>query len=152
MSASSSTSIDAGRARHVGDPKYALRARWPDPTTPARAKCGGGYAAFRKATLMFCGVLNQKGFVKAGLKAPLGRDDWSELRPRALQPSYRHDAHGMGASPSTGVVDRDCRVFGVANLYVAGSSIFPASDCSNPTLNLVAMAGRLADHLSGTPQ
>ena len=95
MSASSSTSIDAGRARHVGDPKYALRARWPDPTTPARAKCGGGYAAFRKATLMFCGVLNQKGFVKAGLKAPLGRDDWSEL-------DLGHCNHHIGTTPMDG--------------------------------------------------
>jgi choline dehydrogenase-like flavoprotein len=45
------------------------------------------------------------------------------------------------------VVDADCRVHGVRNLYVAGSSVFPAYGCSNPTLTVVALALRLADHL-----
>ena len=46
-----------------------------------------------------------------------------------------------------GVVDADCRVHGVRNLYVAGSSVFPTYGCSNPTLTVVALALRLADHL-----
>jgi choline dehydrogenase-like flavoprotein len=46
-----------------------------------------------------------------------------------------------------GVVDRDCRVHGVDNLFVAGSSVFPTSGAANPTLTLVALALRLADHL-----
>jgi GMC oxidoreductase len=45
------------------------------------------------------------------------------------------------------VVDADCRVHGVRNLYVAGSSVFPTYGCSNPTLTVVALALRLADHL-----
>jgi choline dehydrogenase-like flavoprotein len=53
----------------------------------------------------------------------------------------------MGASASTGVVDEDCKVFGVNNLYVAGSAIFPTSSQANPTLTIVAMALRLAGHL-----
>jgi choline dehydrogenase-like flavoprotein len=36
------------------------------------------------------------------------------------------------------------------NLYVAGSSVFPAGDYVNPTLNLVALAVRLAHHLTGS--
>jgi choline dehydrogenase-like flavoprotein len=47
------------------------------------------------------------------------------------------------------VVDADCRVHGIANLYVAGSSIFPTGGHANPTLPLVALALRLADHLRG---
>ena len=39
------------------------------------------------------------------------------------------------------------KVHGVANLYVAGSSVFPTYGSSNPTLNLVALTLRLADHL-----
>jgi choline dehydrogenase-like flavoprotein len=46
-----------------------------------------------------------------------------------------------------GVVDPDCRVHGVANLYVAGSSVFPTSGYANPTFTIVALALRLADHL-----
>jgi len=45
------------------------------------------------------------------------------------------------------VVDASSRVHGVANLYVAGSSVFPTYGSSNPTLNLVALTLRLADHL-----
>jgi len=60
--------------------------------------------------------------------------------------------HHMGTTrihpdPKRGVVDTDCRVHGVANLYVAGSSVFPTSGTANPTLTIVALALRLADHL-----
>ena len=46
-----------------------------------------------------------------------------------------------------GVVNENCRVHGVANLYVAGSSVFPTEGTANPTLTIVALALRLADHL-----
>ncbi len=60
--------------------------------------------------------------------------------------------HHMGTTrmhdnPSAGVVDADCRVHGLDNLFVAGSSVFPTSGHANPTLTLVALAVRLADHL-----
>jgi choline dehydrogenase-like flavoprotein len=47
------------------------------------------------------------------------------------------------------VVDAQCRVHGTDNLYVAGSSVFPSGGYANPTLTLVALALRLADHLKG---
>ena len=53
----------------------------------------------------------------------------------------------MSATPERGVVDRDCRVHGSANLYIAGSSVFPTGGSANPTLTIVALALRLADHL-----
>ena len=53
----------------------------------------------------------------------------------------------MAASPEDGVVDSDCRVFGTDNLYVAGSSVFPTSSQANPTLTILAMSLRLAEHL-----
>ncbi|MBE7159149.1 MAG: GMC family oxidoreductase, partial [Rhodospirillales bacterium] len=53
----------------------------------------------------------------------------------------------MGATSSTGVVDRHGKVFGVNNLFVTGSAIFPTSSQANPTLTIVAMSLRLADHL-----
>jgi choline dehydrogenase-like flavoprotein len=53
----------------------------------------------------------------------------------------------MGRDQATGVVDTNCRVFGVGNLYVAGSAVFPTSGQANPTLTIVAMATRLAKHL-----
>ena len=53
----------------------------------------------------------------------------------------------MGEKPSEGVVDQNCRVHGVDNLWIAGSSVFPTVGYSNPTLTIVALALRLADHL-----
>ena len=54
----------------------------------------------------------------------------------------------MSADPRIGVVDADCRVHGIDNLYVAGSSVFPTSGHFNPTLVIVALSARLADHLA----
>ena len=53
----------------------------------------------------------------------------------------------MHADPLHGVVDADCRVHSVANLFVGGSAVFPTSGSSPPTLTIVALALRLADHL-----
>jgi choline dehydrogenase-like flavoprotein len=53
----------------------------------------------------------------------------------------------MGTSERTGVVDSNCAVFGVPNLYIASSALFPTSGHANPTLTIVAMALRLAAHL-----
>ncbi len=70
-------------------------------------------------------------------------------RPPAL---FVGGLHHMGttrmhADPRHGVVDADSRVHSVANLYVAGSAVFPTSGYANPTLTIVALAIRLADHL-----
>jgi choline dehydrogenase-like flavoprotein len=46
-----------------------------------------------------------------------------------------------------GVVDADMKVHGISNLYIAGSAVFPTYGASNPTLNLLALVLRLADHL-----
>jgi len=53
----------------------------------------------------------------------------------------------MGADPKTSVVDANCAVHGVGNLYVASSAAFPTSGQANPTLTLVALALRVAQHL-----
>ena len=60
--------------------------------------------------------------------------------------------HHMGTTrmhrdPRQGVVDSDCRVHGIDNLYIAGSSVFTTSGVHNPTLTIIALALRLADHL-----
>jgi choline dehydrogenase-like flavoprotein len=53
----------------------------------------------------------------------------------------------MSADPRHGVVDENCRVHSVDNLYVAGCSVFATGGYANPTFTLVALALRLADTL-----
>ena len=55
----------------------------------------------------------------------------------------------MAADPREGVVDRDCKVHGTANLYVGGSSVFSSAGYANPTYSIVQLALRLGDHLDG---
>ena len=49
----------------------------------------------------------------------------------------------MADTPSHGVVDPDCTVFGTSNLYVAGAAVFPCSSFANPTFTAMALACRL---------
>ena len=58
----------------------------------------------------------------------------------------------MGLKPEDSVVDAECRVHGVENLYVSSSSGFPSSSQANPTFAAVALALRLAAHLAGETQ
>jgi choline dehydrogenase-like flavoprotein len=53
----------------------------------------------------------------------------------------------MAASENAGVVDANCAVFGLPNLFVASSSVFPTGSHANPTLTIVALALRMAEHL-----
>lgn len=61
-------------------------------------------------------------------------------------------AHHMGTTrmsddPGMGVVDENCKVHGIENLFIAGSSVFPTSGFANPTLTIVALSLRLTDHI-----
>lgn len=55
----------------------------------------------------------------------------------------------MSEDPADGVVDRHCRCHDVENLYIAGSAVFTTGGSANPTLTVVALAERLAQHLGG---
>jgi choline dehydrogenase-like flavoprotein len=54
----------------------------------------------------------------------------------------------MGTDPQRSVVDADCKVHGMANLWIGGSSVFATSGQCNPTTTLTALALRLGDHLA----
>ena len=56
----------------------------------------------------------------------------------------------MSDDPATGVVDRDCKVHGIDNLYIGGSSVFSSPGFQNPTYTIVQLALRLGDHLAET--
>lgn len=76
----------------------------------------------------------------------IGNDGW----PDVLRGGPHHaGTTRMADDPRQGVVDRNGRLHGVDNLYVAGPSVFPTNGYANPALTTVALALRLAEHLSG---
>jgi len=74
--------------------------------------------------------------------------EWGTEMTTAPHPGLHHmGTTRMHPDPSRGVVDEHCRVHGIANLFIAGSSVFPTYGHANPTLTIGALALRLADHL-----
>ncbi|MDB9319346.1 GMC oxidoreductase [Nodularia spumigena] len=69
--------------------------------------------------------------------------------PKLIHPGLHHHmgTTRMHDHPQHGVVDRNCQVHGISNLFIASSSVFPTGGYANPTLTIVALAIRLADHL-----
>ncbi len=66
---------------------------------------------------------------------------------------YGHHCHQMGTTrmsenPKFGVVDKNQRVHGMQNLFIAGSSVFPTGGGCNPTLTIVMMSLRLGKHIA----
>jgi choline dehydrogenase-like flavoprotein len=105
-------------------------------------------ASMRRAYGVVGAALGRAGVGRVKLEFDEGATSWG--------PSQGWGCHHIGTTrmhddAKQGVVDRDCRVHGVANLFVAGSSVFPTSGAANPTLSLIALALRLADRLKDRP-
>jgi choline dehydrogenase-like flavoprotein len=81
-------------------------------------------------------------------KAELGKLQINkELKFEKLAMYHHMGTTRMHNDPKQGVVDADCRVHGISNLFIAGSSVFPTAGYANPTLTIIALALRLADHI-----
>jgi choline dehydrogenase-like flavoprotein len=86
---------------------------------------------------------------------------WLEYSPESVETEMtRYGAYGghhigtarMGSDPRSSAVDADCRVHGVANLFLASAATFPTSSQANPTLTVIALSLRLAAHLQALLQ
>lgn len=133
------------------------------PNPDSRVTLGAGRDAFgsRRIVMDWRPTAADKRGINALLHllgTEVGRTGFGRLRSALAEDDttwpddFVGNAHQMGTTrmhrdPKLGVVDENCRVHGVANLYVAGSSVFPTSGAANPTLTIVALALRLADHL-----
>jgi choline dehydrogenase-like flavoprotein len=86
-------------------------------------------------------------FRRAGLgKVEIQMD--SDKPPPDLHGGWHHmGTTRMHNNPKEGVVDSNSRVYGVENLYIAGSSVFPTGGYANPVLTITALTIRLADHI-----
>jgi len=102
----------------------------------------------RTAYVVLGRELGRAGVGRVRLTPWLLEDD--EHWPPVVSGGWHHmGATRMHDDPRQGVVNADCRVHGVGNLYLAGAGVFPTGGSANPTLTLVALALRLADHLRG---
>ncbi len=100
--------------------------------------------SMRRSQEILAQALGESGFGRLKIELDPRDDVW----PPALSGGSHHmGTTRMHVDKRQGVVDQDCRVHGISNLYVAGSSVFPTVGFSNPTLTIVAMTLRLADHL-----
>lgn len=76
-----------------------------------------------------------------------GEDALSHLKGYNAYGLHQMGSTRMANDPRFGVVDKDCRVHGMANLFVTGSSVFPTGGAANPTWTIAALSLRLADEL-----
>ena len=124
-----------------------------DPLGVPRAKINWKIDRQARQSLARLGELMSREFSRVGLPTP-SLESW--VAKENLEDAVIIDmAHTMGTTrmsddSSRGVVDRNCRVHGVAGLYVAGGSVFPTGGHANPTLMILALGIRLADHLKCT--
>jgi choline dehydrogenase-like flavoprotein len=99
--------------------------------------------SFREFLTLWPGELAHLGHVEPFF--PRGDNGWLE---RVAAGAHHIGTTRMHRDPRKGVVDEHCRAHGVSNLYVAGSSVFPTAGWTPPTLTIIALALRLADHLA----
>ncbi len=99
----------------------------------------------RSALKLFAAEMGRLGLGRVRMDISEHGDAWAE----DVVGSFHHiGTTRMHPDERKGVVDENCRVHGLSNLYVAGSSVFPTAGQANPTLTLIALALRLGDRIT----
>ena len=76
------------------------------------------------------------------------RDENDDTFPDSTGGGFHHmGTTRMADDPKKGVVDSNCQVHGISNLFIAGAACFPTSGAPNPTLTLTALSLRLSNYL-----
>jgi len=76
-------------------------------------------------------------------------DDHLKIPSSAVNPHCHHmGTTRMATNPNFGVVDANCKVHNLSNLYIAGSSVFSSCGGVNPTLTIIMLTLRLGDHIA----
>jgi choline dehydrogenase-like flavoprotein len=82
------------------------------------------------------------------LGASIQVQSWETVKAQLIVNGHHIGTTRMAETADKGVVDKNLKVFSMANLYVAGASVFPSTGISNPTFTILALSIRLADHLT----
>lgn len=93
---------------------------------------------------LLIGEMTRQGVFEITKEPP----DPAEIWPKNIVGCWHHmGTTRMDSDPTKGVVDVNCRVHGISNLFIAGSSVFPTVGSDMPTITIVALALRLAREL-----
>lgn len=99
----------------------------------------------QKKLLVYLDVLNRN--LQAAYGLTLHYDRQTIHIDQTGDASHHMGTTRMGSRSIDSVVDSNCQVHGIANLFVAGSSVFSTAGNANPTLTIAALAARLGDYL-----
>jgi choline dehydrogenase-like flavoprotein len=140
------------RIRLEHAPHAASRVTLADRTDPfglRRAKIEFHFGELERRTISRVQERLASALGQTGLgRMKIDSEEWLDRYVERLAWQNHHlGGTRMNDDPRHGVADANCRVHGTRNLYVAGASVFPTSGHANPTMNLVALTLRLADHL-----
>jgi choline dehydrogenase-like flavoprotein len=93
-----------------------------------------------------CSLFNQASSKFSGI---ISWPAWETITDQWTVNGHHIGTTRMSAStsPTEGVVDQNLKIHGVDNMYVAGSSVFPSTGVSNPTMTIIALSIRLAEYL-----
>lgn len=92
------------------------------------------------------GALFRRAFERAGVGrvTKMGSSHDTSL---ILHSNHHLGTTRMADTPADGVVDANGRVHEIGNLHLMGGGVYPTVSWANPTLTLMALTFRLADHL-----
>ncbi len=104
--------------------------------------------SIRKVNQIIGQQIGRAGIGRVKLKEFLQDEKDNTSWPEGTNGGWHHmGTTRMSKDPKRGVVDANCQVHGLANLYVAGSGCYATSGAPNPTLTLVALSLRLSDYV-----
>jgi choline dehydrogenase-like flavoprotein len=101
---------------------------------------------FDKTLALVAQELRIGGVAEVELDPPIEGGEWPSTLEK--EGTWHHmGTTRMHDSPRQGVVDRNCKVHGISNLYIAGSSVFPTAGANFPTITIAALTLRLSEHV-----
>ncbi|WP_151447520.1 FAD-dependent oxidoreductase [Lacisediminimonas profundi] len=102
---------------------------------------------FDRTLALVSDELRRSGVASVELDPPIEGGTWPSSFEK--EGTWHHmGTTRMHESPKSGVVDANCKVHGVSNLYIAGSSVFPTAGANFPTITIAALTLRLSEHLA----
>ena len=103
--------------------------------------------SINKVTTWLSEIVGVYGLGRINIGPDIKNIEWTKNNSPIAGGYHHMGTTRMGSNVNESVVDKDCKYHQLNNLYLAGSSVFSTGGSTNPTLTIVALALRLAEHL-----